>query len=248
MPGRPDPTIQGGPDLTNIRSGKTVPAETVPRHSDDLTARIPRMPRQFVRFPFDAATRQLENGSMSTISIAQPIQDLICYLETLNERAPVEELRRFLSELDVTIDDLRPFMHFGEKTYRRNLIREGKWYELLCICWRSGQRSPIHNHAGSTCGLRIMQGIATETRFELTPCGQIKAVDSTDFAEGFVCSSQDEDIHQVSNLQPPGKDLVTLHIYSPALKTMDTFSLFSSERELYQPRNETIYVELGDCI
>ncbi len=36
---------------------------------------------------------------------------------------------------------------------------------------------------------------------------------------------QDADIHQVSNLQAEGTDLVTLHIYSPPLLRMDTYSL-----------------------
>ena len=38
-------------------------------------------------------------------------------------------------------------------------------------------------------------------------------------------STQDTDTHQVSNLQPGGCNLVTLHIYSPPLKLMQKFSI-----------------------
>ena len=38
--------------------------------------------------------------------------------------------------------------------------------------------------------------------------------------EGFICATQDQDIHQISNLQPGNADLVTLHIYSPPLLVM----------------------------
>lgn len=184
------------------------------------------------------------------MAIATPnsLSQLVSYLEGLEERASIEDLGRLLNELDVTVEDLKPYAIFGDKCYRRNLIREGEWYELLCICWKSGQRSPIHNHAHSTCGLRIMQGVATETLFEETPSGQIKAVSSTDCTTGHVCCTQDEEVHQVSNLQSPGEDLMTLHIYSPALKSMDQFSLFTEERELYVPQNGETICHFGDCI
>lgn len=190
----------------------------------------------------------MDNLRMSTASLSKPIQQLVDFLATLTQRATIEELGRFLTELDITSKDLEPYTIFGDPSYRRNMIRENEWYELLCICWRSGQRSPIHNHAGSTCGLKIMQGTATETTFDFTPSGQIKAVDSKDCAEGHVCSSQDEEIHQVSNLQATDSKLVTLHIYSPPLRQMDTYSLFGRETEIYRPTNQLVSCHFGDGI
>ncbi len=157
------------------------------------------------------------------------IASLVEYLDNLTERATIEELRAHLSQLDVSIEDLRDFVHFGTATYRRNLVCEGEHYELLCICWRSGQRSPVHNHASSTCGLRILQGTVTETTFDATPCGQVKAGGSKDLHVGLVTASQDEQTHQISNLQTAGDDLVTLHIYSPPLRRMDTFSILGDK-------------------
>ncbi len=170
-------------------------------------------------------------------SVPTPLRELVEFLETLNSRAPIEQLGQLLSNLNVTAEDLRPYVCFGDNTYRRNLICQSDYYELLCICWKSGQRSPIHDHSQSTCGLRIIQGVATETLFETSDCGQIKAVKSTDCGTGHVCSSQDSDVHQVSNLQAAGNDLMTLHIYSPPLKQMSTYSLFGSGTEIYTPTN-----------
>ena len=86
-------------------------------------------------------------------------------------------------------------------------------------------RSPIHDHAGSTCGLRILRGTATETVFERSPSGLIKPACSKDYRQGDVSVSADNYIHQVSNLQAQGEDLVTLHVYSPPLLRMATYSL-----------------------
>src|SRR4030095_857533 len=105
------------------------------------------------------------------------------------------------------------------------------WYEVLVICWQSGQRSPIHNHAQSTCGLKVLTGICTETIFHSSPCGQVVARGSTQLAAGSVTASQDTDTHQVSNLEPAGQNLVTLHIYSPPLRSMQRFSILGAQAE-----------------
>ncbi len=184
----------------------------------------------------------------TTPIIPSELHDLINYLESLQSRADTQQLEQLLSANKADLSCLAPYMIFGESAYRRNLIKQGQWYELLCICWRSGQRSPIHDHAQSTCGLKIMTGVATETLFEKTDCGQIKAISSTDVGTGFVCSTQDDNIHQISNLQAAGTDLVTLHIYSPAIKCMDTYSLLDSSRSIYVPQNASYVCEIGDCI
>jgi cysteine dioxygenase len=180
--------------------------------------------------------------------IPNELRELVDYLEGIDERADLERLHQLLSSNTVSLDSLSEFVEFGDKTYRRNLISQGRWYELLCICWRSGQRSPIHDHAKSTCGLKILTGVATETTFEITDCGQIKAVKSSDCGVGTVCTSQDADIHQVSNLQSAGTDLVTLHIYSPPIGCMDTYSLVGDDRAIYYPKNANVICEIGDCI
>ena len=47
---------------------------------------------------------------------------------------------------------------------------------------------------------------------------------------GAVVGSVDKDMHQVSNLQAGDADLVTLHVYSPPLLVMGTYSLHDRER------------------
>jgi cysteine dioxygenase len=175
------------------------------------------------------------------IEVPASLKELVDFLGGLSRRAPIDELRSLLTGLDISSQCLERFAVFGPRTYRRNLICEGTWFELLCICWRSGQQSPIHNHAGSTCGLRVMQGTATETIFEPTASGLIKVVRSHEYTVGSVCSSQDQEIHQISNHQAPGNDLMTLHIYSPPLRCMETYSLTDNMRQVYAPVN-------GDCL
>lgn len=162
---------------------------------------------------------------MTTGDAAAGLESLLRYLDGLSARASVKELQNHLNALEIGVDDLSDFAQFDEDRYLRNLVREGPYYHVLVLCWRSGQRSPIHNHAASTCGLRVLSGVATETVFQRTPSSLVKAVSSVDQHAGSVSVSQDGYIHQVSNLQAAGQDLVTLHVYSPPLLRMATFSL-----------------------
>ncbi|HZU39254.1 MAG TPA: cysteine dioxygenase family protein [Gemmataceae bacterium] len=167
---------------------------------------------------------------------------LLRYLDGLQGRASLDALQAVVSRLEIDAAELKEYMRFSERGYTRNLVRAGPWYHLLVLCWKNGQRSPIHDHAGSSCCVRVLRGVLTETRFDFAPNGHVKAVDSRDLSAGAVCGSQDADMHQVSNLQPPPADLVTLHIYSPPLLAMGTYSLFDTLRGL-----EPMFVTFDDA-
>lgn len=163
---------------------------------------------------------------MSTDAIPAVLQPLVRFLDSLSDRAPLPELDALLKNCPVTLADMKGCMHFDESHYQRNLIAGGQWYDLLVICWRSGQRSPIHDHAGSSCAFKILTGVCSETVYGFATCGQVYPIKTHHQEAGAIVATQDTDTHQVSNLQSAGQDLVTLHIYSPPLKSMHTFSIF----------------------
>jgi cysteine dioxygenase len=160
----------------------------------------------------------------------QSLDALIEYLDQLDARASLAELEAVLEETNVSLNDVLPYLQFSPVGYTRNLIRGGEWYNLLVLCWRNGQRSPIHDHKGSSCGMRVLQGVAAETTFDLAPNGHVWAVETRFYPTGHVLGSQDTDKHQVSNLQAGSADLVTLHIYSPPLLWMGTYSMTDATR------------------
>jgi cysteine dioxygenase len=159
------------------------------------------------------------------------------FLDGLTGRPDVDWLTEELSNFDVELADLTEHLHFSPGTYKRNLVRAGPHYHAWLLCWKNGQRSPIHDHRGSACAVRVLRGTLTETVFELAPNGHVKAVFSRDFGEGSLIGSEDGDIHQVSNLQAGDADLVTLHVYAPQLTRMGTYSLYDLSRgyEVWEP-------------
>ena len=148
---------------------------------------------------------------------------LITYLGSLDGRADLQVLTGLLNEVRITRADILPACIFGTGGYRRNTIAESKWFELLALCWRSGHCTPIHDHAGVSCAFRVIEGTGTEIRFQTTPSGLVCPVATIPMPPGYVCAAADADIHQVANMQTPGADLITLHIYSPPIKSMNVY-------------------------
>lgn len=148
---------------------------------------------------------------------------LLAYLDSLTGRADLGVLADLLGRLRVTRAELEPVCIFGTRGYRRNTVSRSDWYELVALCWRSGHCTPIHDHRGSSCAFRVVEGTGTEVRFAMTPSGQACPVATNAMPAGYVCAAEDEDIHQVANLQGPGEDVITLHIYSPPLRRMNTY-------------------------
>ena len=166
------------------------------------------------------------------------LQAMFRHLDTLTARPDLDRLTEELSRFEIDLDDLAEHVHFGEGTYRRNLVRTGPGYQAWVLCWKNGQRSPIHDHSGSACVVRVLRGTLTETLFELAPNGHVKATFSRDSDEGSLIGSEDTDIHQVSNLQAGDADLVTLHVYAPPLSRMKTYSMYDLHRgyEVWDPQ------------
>lgn len=158
------------------------------------------------------------------------LQALFDYLDGLHARAALPDLVAGLARFDIRCEDVASFIQFDEAGYTRNPVHAGTWYRAWVLCWKNGQRSTIHDHRGSSCAVRVLRGTMTQTLFEFAPNGHVKATGSQDFPAGSIIGSQDSDMHQVSNLQAGNADLITLHLYSPPLDRMGTYSLMDRSR------------------
>ena len=135
------------------------------------------------------------------------------------------ELRARVSALDLNAADLAQWIIFEERCYCRVAIHRRPHYEVLVLCWQSGQVSAIHDHEGSSCVVRVVAGCATETRYCQSPCGRLVPRRSRDHGPGRVLGCRGDGIHQMGNLASTGEDLVTLHVYSPPPGSWNFYAL-----------------------
>ena len=120
---------------------------------------------------------------------------------------------------------MRPY---SDHRYSRNIVVRDEQFEIFMICWKSGQRSLIHDHGESLGGVKVLRGILTESVFALSPNGMIKPVASTDYQPDDVQIEDDSTIHQVSNRQPDGRDAISLHVLPPANRTDEYLYTFTT--------------------
>lgn len=166
--------------------------------------------------------------------VSPKLAPLIDYLNSLTKPADLPTLRRLLSELDITRADLGRHVHFESDHYARNKVANSAWYELVCVCWKPGQRTPIHDHRSSSCAFLVVEGEATEIVFEQGPDHTLGAEAAPAVrSRGYICASWDADIHEVIN--DTDRDLITLHIYSPALSHVRIYSRETRQCEVWTP-------------
>ena len=155
---------------------------------------------------------------------------LVELLSRPGERPTFEELNAMLAGVEVGADELRPYVSFKEGTYARHRVHLGEHAELLVLCWRPGQRTPIHDHAGSFGSVKVLRGVMWETLFEMggDDVG-LRYGSAREWMPGSVTGADVPDIHQLGNPDVSGQDLVTLHLYSPPLASLNVYKVGRKE-------------------
>jgi cysteine dioxygenase len=134
-------------------------------------------------------------------------------------------MQDFLKRVVISTEEIQCHTVFSDKKYARNLVCKTDRFEIMVMCWNAGQRSSIHDHAGSLGGLKIVHGELTESLFEKAPNGMIKSLTSADYNVGDIRVEETSLIHQLSNLQRGNGKAISVHIYMPPLVRMNVYSL-----------------------
>jgi cysteine dioxygenase len=161
------------------------------------------------------------------------LDDFICEMS----RRPVsslshERLMELAGRLYLSGDLVGNRIAFAEATYARNLVCRTPSFELLVLCWRPGQASTIHDHAGALNAIRVYSGQLTSRTFRRTrgassSVGPVEQVSEERVSADVRMIGLDRDgIHQLANTSEG--DLITVHVYAPALMELNVYSLSSA--------------------
>jgi cysteine dioxygenase len=155
--------------------------------------------------------------------LSPALRQLFARLDECPGTPSVSDLERCLLEAPLDLADVLPHTASDRDHYVRTLLRVTDCYESLVMCWLPGQHSPVHDHGGAACGVRLMQGAATETMYTIGSDGLADPILRRVFYAGDVVSASDDDVHSLGNFVLPGEEhhwpmaLVTLHVYAPGL-------------------------------
>jgi cysteine dioxygenase len=162
-----------------------------------------------------------------------PIQEWVKQLAAIEaSRFTVPGVLAFSQHHGVQPDTLEPFLHWDPCCYTRNLIHKCELFEVMAICWESGQVSRIHNHRGQKCWMSVPFGKLKVQNFRIEgqdanahTCRMTPTDTFVMDAEHPAAVNPEEPVHQVLNLPEFGARAVSIHIYSYPYDSCEVYSL-----------------------
>jgi len=140
-------------------------------------------------------------------------------LSGLDRQLTSDDIENILLNIAIRRTDYLQYVVGAPGSYFRNSVARSEFAELLVLTWLPGQQSPIHGHAASNCGVRVLEGYLTEALYRAVEAGRGDAykVGESVWQPGLVVFSNHGTIHKITN-EDREERLVTLHLYSPPLE------------------------------
>lgn len=119
-------------------------------------------------------------------------------------REHIEEIRELLSAVQINPKEWQNYTYFVRGRYNtknvplyysnssnvaacrytRTLVGFDSHFVALLLCWEKGQRSPIHDHAGASCWVKMLAGDLEEVLYERSTDGKLEELQHTLFRAG----------------------------------------------------------------
>ncbi|GAB5588017.1 hypothetical protein Unana1_02917 [Umbelopsis nana] len=133
----------------------------------------PQEPQRYLEMPH---ALQQQSSKSNDIIAPKTLQDLIARIhEELgpdggldSEHIDANHIIALMESYSSNAEDWEQYAMFDHsRAYTRNLVDDGNGkFNLMILAWSKGQQSPIHDHAGSHCVMKILDGNLTESLFE----------------------------------------------------------------------------------
>jgi len=189
----------------------------------------------------DDAPMILPNGQKTSASlklqskISPEFIDMTTLIERLRNEFPAvartgdpinrsvkEKVVRMLQQAKLNPREWQQHAIFRRGRYTRNIVGYSpNQFIALLLCWEAGQQSPIHDHAGAHCFMKMLTGRLTEERFDRSEDGgvcmevtQASHLDANTLEQSVAFIHDAVGLHRISN--PSNTEVaVSLHVYSP---------------------------------
>jgi predicted metal-dependent enzyme (double-stranded beta helix superfamily) len=163
------------------------------------------------------------------------IEDFILEMMHIPSRElRMDALEDLVSRLDLKDALVDEHIHFCEDSYARNLLCRTPRFDMLVLCWKPGQVTSIHDHAGSLNVTRVYGGELTSRLFEeydRPGPGRVlvRARAEERLRKNDLSRVDHGEIHQLANTSD--QDLVTVHVYARPLKDITVYCPTTGELE-----------------
>jgi cysteine dioxygenase len=151
-----------------------------------------------------------------------------------------------MEDMRLSAEALRPYSHFRDQFYTRNLVYRDSLFEVMVICWTAGQKTPIHTHNGQLGWMAVAQGEMSVHNYKYLTCDhpEYQNVVGMDCLAGathieldrlttdvcaesspIACVDKQQSIHQIENADRSRQGCISLHVYSLPIDSCVGFDL-----------------------
>ncbi len=111
-----------------------------------------------------------------------------------------------------------PHIQFENTHYKKILLERNDEYEIFMICWKSGQKTEIHDHPEGGCWMKVIQGELEEIEYS-NPTMKSMGIHrltpgSIGYKQGHIL------LHSIRAIN----DSVSLHLYKPPCYKARTYT------------------------
>lgn len=153
------------------------------------------------------------NSSEHTPKVLQSLEELITAL-TEGERATFSHI---INSITFTPNTFDKYCSWSNESYTRNCIINNEDFELILICWSEGHRTPIHDHGGEECWVKVIDGNFREVIYQKDEVGELKAIKTTISKPNEVTYMKDfMGYHSLENIS--NKRSMSLHLYAKPIR------------------------------
>jgi len=159
----------------------------------------------------------MESTNQNNI-IIQSIDELITELSE-EERTRYSHILRSMS---IPVSDFESHGSWSSVCYTRNCIVANEKFELILLCWEAGQITPIHDHGGEECWVKIIQGEFKEVIYQNDESNQLSVVRSGIAKANDITYMIDSiGFHSLENIS--SKRSMSLHLYAKPIPSCKIF-------------------------
>jgi cysteine dioxygenase len=182
--------------------------------------------------------KNITNSDMehSMQAVSYDTAKLSTLIDDLNTLVSDEQRVALIKEVIIDSSEFEKYHYFGECSYGRNLIYSNQDFEVILMCWRSGQQSVAHDHSDSLCVMKCVSGVLEEQRYikqavidRTSPkADEILPTSLNTLALNQAISITDsEGLHSLKNNS--AQDACTLHFYFPPIHQANKYDTNSGE-------------------
>ncbi len=165
----------------------------------------------------------------STVSNRNPhgLEWLVNQLDACGSAIDECKVRALLAQANLDKAEVSPYVENRREAYARRCVVRRENFEILVLTWAPTQGSVAHDHSGSLCGLKVVQGRLAERLYEEGPDGRVRQTIVSRQGVGGITVDPGIFVHSLAN-DSPLEVLVTVHVYSPPLPEVRRYAVADS--------------------